>query len=102
MNYIEHFPLLIIFILGLTIYCARCGGYWLVSHVRIDSKIEIWLSYLPGCILISLVAPLLLAGTLIEKGAALITIITMLIWRNLFLAMVLSIGFVAMMRFLVG
>ena len=86
--------------MGLTIYLTRVGGYWLASRVTFNKYIEAWLGYLPGCILISIVAPSLLTAKPLEWLAAVLTIFMM--WRsnNLLLAMVVGIGTVAVGRLL--
>ncbi len=77
-------------------YLVRIAGYWLAGRIHINHAVETWLRYLPGCILTSLVAPFIVRGNWIEAIAALLTVLVMWFTRNLFLAMVTGIGFVAL------
>ena len=91
-------PYVSILLMALAIYVTRISGYWLASRVTFNKYVEAWLGYLPGCILISIVAPSLLTAKPLEWLAAALIIIMM--WRsnNLLLAMVVGIGTVAVGR----
>ena len=84
--------------MGGAIYLTRISGYWLAGRVEINRRVEAWLNYLPGCILISLVAPFFLHADWLEFIAGALTVILMWRTRNVLVAMVVGIAFVAIGR----
>lgn len=82
-------------ILGMALVTCftRMGGLWMMNHVAITPRMEAWLKALPGCILISIVAPIVPAGGAAEMAAALLVILVALRSKNLLLAM--SVGIAA-------
>ncbi len=84
--------------MGIVIYLTRIAGYWLAGRMKMNAVVETWLRYLPGCILISIVAPFALKADWQEAIGALIVIISMWRTKSLLLAMIFGIGFVAISR----
>ena len=84
--------------MGVAVYLTRIGGFWLASRIQFNKYVESWLGYLPGCILISIVAPSVLQAKPLEWLAALLTIVLMWRTNNLLVAMVVGIGTVAVGR----
>ena len=95
---IEKQTLLTIFGMAAVTYFSRVGGLYLMNRITITPKTESWLKTLPGCILISIVAPLILRAGLPEIGAALLVILVSLRSRNLLLAMSLGVACVWLLR----
>src|SRR3712207_8323061 len=62
--------LLTIALMALATYATRSGGLWLASRLFLSERTEAWLGYIPGAILVSLVAPTALTGGLPETLAA--------------------------------
>ncbi len=54
--------LVTILLMGAVIYATRAGGLWLASRVEISGRLEAWLGFLPGAILVSIVAPTVLTS----------------------------------------
>lgn len=67
--------LLTIVLMGVAIYATRAGGLWLANRVEISGRLEAWLNYLPGAILVSIVAPVVLTAGLAEALAALAVVL---------------------------
>ncbi len=84
---IEPQVLAAIFGMAAVTYFTRAGGLWLMNRVTITPKMEAWLKTLPGCILISIVAPLILAAGAAEMAAGLLVTLIALRSKNLLLAM---------------
>lgn len=96
-EFMEHQAILTILGMAGVTYFTRAGGLWLMNRITITPKIEASLKALPGCILISIVAPLILAGGPAEAAASLLVILVALRSKNLLLAM--SIGVAAVWGF---
>ena len=93
-------PLALFTILGMALvtYLTRIGGLWLMSHVAISGRLKAWLEYLPGTILIAIVAPAVLGAGLAEVGAALATLLVAVRTRNVLLSMLIGVGVVLALR----
>lgn len=76
--------------MALVTFSTRAGGLWVMNHITITPRMETWLKALPGCILISIVAPIILAAGPSEMAATLLVVLVALRSKNLLLAM--SIG----------
>lgn len=98
MNLTDLPTVLAIIAMGFAIYLTRIGGYWLAGRMRMNHRVEAWLNYLPGCIIISIIAPEFLHAKPTEIAASLVTIILMRLTNNLLVAMVAGIAVVAVTR----
>lgn len=98
MNVSEMKIIWLILGIGLATYLTRAMGYWLAGRFRLNKVLELWLAYLPGCILVSLVAPFVLVASWVELFAAVATGLFMWRTNSLLLSMVVGIGLVAMGR----
>jgi uncharacterized membrane protein len=73
---IEHHPLSFIALLAamtVTVYLTRISGYWLIGRVPIGPRLRRMLDALPGAIIASTIAPILVQGGLravLAMGAA--------------------------------
>ena len=95
---IDPQALLAIVLMALATYATRAGGLWLASRFTLSGRVEAWLGYRPGAILVSLVAPAVLASGLAEAFAALAVVLVALRTRSLPLAMVVGVGAVLVLR----
>ena len=90
--------LLAIALMALVTYATRAGGLWLASRLALSERMEAWLGYIPGAILVSLVAPTVLTGGLAETLAAVAVILVALRTGSLPVAMVAGVGAVLVLR----
>jgi len=90
-SFIEHHISLVIVLMALPVWLIRLGGFWLAGHFKLNKAVMLWLEYLPGCILISIVAPLLLQADWTGWIAALCVVVVMLKTDKLLYAMVAGI-----------
>jgi len=97
-NITELKPYYTIVLMGFAVYINRASGYWLAGRIKINKAIAAWMNYLPGCIIISIVAPFVLHANGLEAVAAVVTAVAMWRTKNLLVAMVLGIGIVALGR----
>ena len=54
--------LLTILGMGAVTYATRIGGFWLLGRVTPTKRVEAWMRAIPGAVLVSLIAPALLAS----------------------------------------
>ena len=94
--------LLAIALMALATYATRAGGLWLASRLALSERMEAWLGYIPGAILVSLVAPTVLTGGLAETLAAVAVILVALRTGSLPVAMVTGVGAVLVLRALLS
>ncbi len=95
---LDPLTLLTIVLMALVTYATRAGGLWLASRLALSERAEAWLDYIPGAILVSIVAPVVLAGGIAEALAALAVIFVA--WRtgSLPIAMVTGVCAVLLLR----
>jgi uncharacterized membrane protein len=89
---------LAILLMAVATYATRAGGLWLANRLTLSGRVEAWLDYIPGAILVSLVAPVVLASGLAEALAALAAVLVALRTGSLPLAMVAGVGAVLVLR----
>lgn len=90
--------LLAIALMAVVTYACRAGGYWLMGRVAMSPRVETGLTYLPGAVLISLVAPAMAEEGIPGVCAVAATAIAMRRTNNLLVAMVAGIGTVWLVR----
>lgn len=95
---VDPVTLLTILGMGLVTYATRAGGLFLIERVKMSPFVRRWLGYIPGCVLLSIVAPSIFSGGVAELVAALITLVVALVTRNLPLSMVLGVVTVVVLR----
>lgn len=95
---VEPEVLVAILLMGAVIYATRAGGLWLASRVEISGRLEAWLGYLPGAILVSIVAPTVLTSGPAEALAALAVVLVAARSGSLLLAMTTGVGAVLVLR----
>ena len=95
---LDPLTLLTIGLMALGTYATRAGGLWLASRLTLSGRVEAWLDYIPGAILVSLVAPVVLASGFAEALAALAVVLVALRTGSLPVAMVTGVGAVLVLR----
>jgi uncharacterized membrane protein len=99
---VEPKVLVAILLMGAVIYAARAGGLWLASRVELSGRVEAWLNYLPGAILVSIVAPTVLTSGPAEALAALAVVLVALRSGGLLLATATGVVVVVALRAVLG
>jgi uncharacterized membrane protein len=94
----DPLTLLAILLMALATYATRAGGLWLASRFDLSERAGAWLDQIPGAILISLVAPTVLTGSLAEALAALAVVLVAVRTGSLPAAMVTGVGAVLVLR----
>jgi uncharacterized membrane protein len=90
--------LLTIALMALATYATRVGGLWLMSRLTISDRTEAWLGYIPGAILVSIVAPTVLTSGIAEALAALAVVVVALRSGSMPIAMATGVGAVLALR----
>jgi len=95
---VDPLTLLTILGMGLVTFATRAGGLFLIGRVKLSPFVQNWLTYLPGCVLLAIVAPSIYSGGIPDALAGLITLLVALKTRNLPLAMVVGVASVVALR----
>ena len=88
----------VIFGMAVVTYLTRISGFYLVSHVKVSGRLETFLNAIPATVLVSIVAPVVIATGPSESIASLATILTAWKSRSIPLAMIVGVLIVWMMR----
>lgn len=93
-------PLSLATILGMALvtYLTRFTGLWLMGRFKLPPRLEAGLRYIPGAVLISIVAPAALTQGPAEIVAAALTVFAAARTKNLLLAMLVGVVAVACLR----
>ena len=94
----------LITIVGMAVvtYLTRISGLWLMSRIPLSQRLKAWLGYIPGTVIVSLVAPTIFGTGFAELGAALATVLVAIRTRNVLLSMSVGVGVVWGLRMLAG
>ena len=92
--------LLTILGMALVTYVTRMSGLWLMSHVTLSTPMKAWLGYLPGTVIVAIIAPTVFSTGFAEAGAALATVLVMARTRNVLLTMIVGVSVVWGLRML--
>ncbi len=84
--------------MALVTYSTRIGGSWLINRATLSKRVERWLSYLPGTILIAIVGPEILRSGLAGIIAGLVTALVALRSGSLLLAMLTGVASIWLLR----
>ncbi len=84
--------------MAIVTYATRAGGLWLASRFDLSERAGAWLDQIPGAILVSLVAPVVLTGGFAEALAAIAVLIVALRTGSLPAAMLTGVGAVVVLR----
>ncbi|HEY1390613.1 MAG TPA: AzlD domain-containing protein [Ktedonobacterales bacterium] len=93
-------PLALLTILGMgaVTYATRIGGFWLLGRVTPTRRVEAWMRAIPGAVLVSLIAPALLAAGVVGFIAAAATVVIAARTHRLLPALVAGVVIVAVAR----
>ena len=83
-------------------YLTRISGLWLMSRVTLSQRLKAWLGYIPGTVVVSLVAPTIFGTGFAEIGASLATVLVAIRTRNILLSMTIGVGVVWGLRVLLA
>ncbi len=95
---VDSTTLLAIVLMALVTYATRAGGLWLASRLDLSERAEAFLEQIPGAILVSLVAPVVVAGGPAAWVSA--SLVALVAWRtgSLLGAMVVGVGAILALR----
>ena len=82
----------------LACYVMRAGGYWLIGRFTLGPRVHRMLDALPGAIIASSVAPILIKGGPGAMLAVAAAAATMVVVRNDFAAVLAGVGTAALVR----
>lgn len=94
--------LLTIIGMALVTYLTRISGLWLMSHITLSKRMKAWLGYIPGAVIVSIVAPTVFGTGFAEIGAALATVLVAIRTRNVLLSMLVGVSIVWGLRVLLA
>ncbi len=80
------------------VFVCRVGGYWMLGSVAIGPRLRRMLDALPGAVIASTTAPILLTGGISSWCAVIAAALTMIIVRNDFAAVVAGVAIAALTR----
>ncbi len=95
---VDRQTLLTIVGMALVTYALRAGGLWLMGRVTLSGRVEAWLRYVPGTVLISLIAPGVLSNGVPGAVAAAATVGVAVRTGNALLAMITGVLVVVVVR----
>ena len=95
---IDPGTLFTIALMALATYVTRAGGLWLASRFDLSERAGAWLDQIPGAILVSLVAPVVLTGGFAEALAAVAVVFVAVRTGSLPAAMVTGVVAVVLLR----
>lgn len=113
-------PVVLLTIVGMAVvtYATRIGGFLLLSRASLSGRLGPWLHYVPGAVLIAIVAPSIVPARLFgvasggESGAltagpaealaALVTAVVAARFKNLLVAMLVGVATVWVLRRVFG
>jgi uncharacterized membrane protein len=95
---IDSATLVTIIGMALATYATRAGGLLIMRRVRIAGWVERWLHYVPGAVLVAIIAPAVAEGGMATLGAAVITALIAARSGSLLLAMMAGVGVVWLLR----
>lgn len=88
---------LVLFCMAGATYLTRVAGLFLISRIKPTPRVEAFLRHVPASILVAIIVPNLVKGTLPELLAAAATAVVAALTRNLVAA--LCVGVVAVVLF---
>lgn len=79
-------------------YAMRAGGFWLIGHFVIGARLQRMLNALPGAVIAASVVPIVAKGGVSAVCAVTASVLTMMVARNNFAAVVAGVGAAALVR----
>ena len=98
---IEHDPsgfIAMVAAMAAAVVVCRIGGYWLLGRFAIGPRLRKMLNALPGAVIASTVAPILLTGGVSAWLALAMAALTMIFVRNDFAALAAGVAIAAAAR----
>jgi len=95
MSELDPFVVGVIAAMSLATYVTKAGGLWLLGKVDLSPRIESGLEILPGAIIVSILAPELIGGTLATWIAA--GVVLVVAWRTESITLSLGTGVVVIL-----
>ena len=95
---IEWASLAAILAMVAAVYATRIVGFWMMGHVIITPRIRRMLAALPGCVIAAILAPLVWKSGVPAVAGVAAAAGLMLFWRNEFIAVLVGILVVALLR----
>ena len=92
---LDPFVVAVIAAMGVATYVTKAGGLWLLGTVDLSPRVEAGLEILPGAIIVSILAPELIGGTLATWLAA--AVVLVVAWRTDSITVSLGAGVVAIL-----
>ncbi|WP_029348803.1 AzlD domain-containing protein [Bosea sp. 117] len=89
---------LVILAMALVTYATRAGGLWLVGFMPMSPRLEAFLRYLAGAVLVAIVVPATVRGGAAAFVAVGTTLLAVLLMRRALPAMALGILAAALYR----
>jgi uncharacterized membrane protein len=84
--------------MALATYATRFAGYWLMGHVPVTLRVRRMLETLPGAIVVATVAPLVAKAGVPGVIGIGVTLASMFLRRNEFLAVALGLTAISLAR----
>ena len=79
-------------------FLIRAGGFWLMGHVRLTTRVRRMLEALPGSIVVAVVLPIAVKIGTAAVLAVAAAIVAMFAWRNTLLGVVVGVTVAALAR----
>ena len=88
--------------MGVVTYATRASGFFISSKIRnMPKSVRSLLAYIPGTIIISIIAPQMAEGGFITLSASVLCIAVSLISKNLVAAMAGTVIYVSILRYFI-
>jgi uncharacterized membrane protein len=91
-------PIFGIVAMALATYFTRVAGFWLMGHVPVTVRVRRMLETLPGAIVVATIVPLAARAGLPGLIGIGVTLASMLLRRNEFLAVALGLAAISLAR----
>lgn len=91
-------PMAGILAMAFATYFTRVIGFWLMGHVRMTARVRRMLETLPGAIVVATVVPLAAKAGAAGVAAVAVTVASMAMRRNEFLAVALGLAVISLAR----
>lgn len=97
---IDLLSLLTILGMGAVTYATRISGFWLLGRITPTPRVRAWMSAIPGAVLVSLIAPALLAAGAVGFVGGAVTVLIAVTTRRMLPALIGGVAVVALARLL--
>ncbi len=88
--------------MGIVTYATRASGFFISSRIKnMPAPVQSLLTYIPGTIIISIIAPQMTDGGVITLSASVLCIAVSLISKNLVAAMACTVVYVSALRYFI-